>query len=123
MKIALTIGFLLFCSNLYAEIPDHIGIQCIMGEARGEGLIGMTAVAEVLRKRGNTNGMYGCEAKFSEPRWVYNLAKRAWYNSRNTNYSRGATHFESKDFKRPVWSSKMVVVAEIKKHIFYKERK
>lgn len=122
MKTGLTIVFLFFYSQVYAEIPESKAIHCLMGEARGEGLIGMTAVGEVLRKRGNTNGMYGCKAKFREPEWVYSLAKRAWADSRSSSYSKGATHFESSDFKRPSWSNKMLVVAKVGKHIFYKER-
>lgn len=122
MKLVSTIVFLLFCTQIYAEIPENKAIHCLMGEARGEGLIGMTAVGEVLRKRGNTNGMYGCDSSFKEPKWVYDLAKRAWADSRSSSYSKGATHFESSDFKRPKWASKMLVVAKIGKHIFYKER-
>lgn len=118
--IILIILFMLITNISYAEINEETAIHCLMGEARGEGLIGMTAVGEVLRKRRTTNGMYGCKAKFREPKWVYNLAKRAWTDSRSSSYSNGATHFESEDFKRPNWADKMLVVAKIGKHIFYK---
>ena len=42
------------CQPTWAEIDSATAVNCIMGEARGESLEGMTAVAEVLRKRKST---------------------------------------------------------------------
>jgi len=106
-----------------SDIPHKQAIRCLMGEARGEGLTGMVAVGEVLRRRNTTKGMYGCQAEFKSPQWVYDLAAKAWAISETSNITNGATHFESTDFPVPYWAKDMKLVAHIGKHKFYKEKK
>ena len=91
-----------------------------MGEARGEGKIGLQMIGEVLRRRGTTQGMYGCDAKFKEPKWVWDMAEQAWKDSEFSNLTKDATNFESTDFPIPYWAKGMKVTARHKKHIFYK---
>ena len=105
-----------------ANSQDEIEIHCIMGEARGEGLIGMTAIAEAMRNRGTLKGVYGCKATFSEPNWVWRIARQAWLDSYDSNLTKGATHWESTDFVIPYWVKAMDITVTIGKHVFYKEK-
>lgn len=109
-------------SSFGAEIPEAVAIKCLMGEARGEGQRGMQLVGEVLRRRGNTQGMYGCNAKFNAPEWVRVKAKKAWADSAKSNITNRATHFESIKFETPYWAKSMDVVYKFKNHVFYKEK-
>ena len=121
--LALLLTFMLVGSFALADdIPAKHAIKCIMGEARGESFEGQVAVAEVIRRRGKLVGIYGCSyATYTEAEWKE--AERAWKKSRYTNYSKGATHFESIDFKKPYWSKNMKLVTTIGKHQFYLEKK
>jgi hypothetical protein len=122
MKVAIGILSLLIIIYLIAAIhSENKIIHCLLGEARGEGLVGMTAVAEVIRNRGGTHGIYGCSKHFKVERRIRDLAQRAWRDSRRSNYVQGATHFHSTDFKAPYWASKIQIVRRIGRHIFYKE--
>lgn len=111
---------ILMSGSAYAEIPADLAVQAIMGEARGETLLGKTAVAEALRNRGHLRGVYGLKASFNEPEWVWEQARKAWQESSKTNLVKGADHWESTDFKTPYWAKNMVVTAHIGKHKFYK---
>jgi spore germination cell wall hydrolase CwlJ-like protein len=83
----------------------------------------MTAVAEVIRRRGSLRGIYGLNAPHvdKEPSWVWTQAKKAWDDSATSDITHGATHFESTDFKTPYWTKGMKEVAHIGKHKFYKK--
>ena len=109
-------------SAIASEIPDAVAVRCLMGEARGEGRIGMQAVGEVLRRRGSTVGVYGCKAKIIEPERIWSEGKHAWRDSASSNLTNHATHFESIDFKVPKWAKGMIETVQIKKHKFYKEK-
>ena len=132
-KTVCGIGLLIaFCSILgtaYAqgvELDEGLAVRAIIGEASGEGLKGMTAVAEAIRNRGYLRGVYGANAKHvdKEPRWVWELAREAWLNSRVTNLVKGADHWENtKVFGEPYWAKSMIKTAEIGSHSFYKEKK
>lgn len=115
---------------------DDQAIQCILGESRGEIYYGQVAVAEVLRRRGGTLGFYGAssirekdghfyaiengQAKLL-PDKVVNKARKAWAESKTSDWSRGATHFEGDAFKRPYWSKGMILTAHIGSQQFFKE--
>jgi len=108
-----------------AEIKEDIAIRCIVGESANQGYKGMLAVANVLRNRGGTAGVYGCKSKLykTEPKWVLKLAKKAWLESRTNDITHGATHFENiKAFGVPYWAEDMVVTFKHKDHVFYKEQ-
>ena len=113
---------LLVVTPAYA-MDAKTGIRCLMGEARGESFECQVATAEVIRTRNSTQGIYGCKAQINEPAWVWDRAERAWKQSETSNLSKGATHFESTDFKTPYWVNGMVLVAHVGKHKFYKEKK
>jgi len=109
----------------FAEVNDSKAVRAIIGEASSEGYDGMLAVACAIRNRGTLQGVYGVNAKHvdNEPKWVWDIAERAWHNSLTNDVTKGATHWESTDFKVPYWAKDMVVTYTYKKHVFYKELK
>ena len=109
------------------EITEKQAVKCILGEARGESYKSMVAHAETIRNRGHLRGVYGCRAKitrddglFIRRRGIDTAARMAWLESKKTNLTRGATHWESTDFKKPSWAYKMIETAHIGKTRFYK---
>lgn len=116
--LKLTLAFSILSSPAFAEDITN----CVLGEASGEGYLGMVAVAEAIRNRGTLKGVYGCKAKFvkNEPEWVFILARKAILEAKTSNLTNGATHWESVDFKRPYWADSMVETVQIGKHVFYK---
>ena len=127
--IVMLFMILMFKSNAEgATIPDDVGVQCIMGEARGEGYDGLLAHAYALRNRGRTQGVYGCGAKFKEPNWVWNRARRAWNYSKDypeNDTTRGATHWGStivdKKWIRRMELNGFILTATVMNTKFYKE--
>lgn len=118
--ISLVFLILSFQSISYAKISDEEAIHCLLGEARNQGLAGMQAVGEVLRRRGSSDGFYGCKSEFNEPEKIWGVARLAWDLSEESNISNGAMYFESVDFKAPYWSNDKKIVAEIGKHRFWR---
>lgn len=108
-----------------AVIPE-LAVRAIIGEAAGEPYIGKVALAEAIRNRGNLNGVYGLNRESfisAQPKWVHEQAKKAWKESANSNHVKGASFWESTDFKTPKWSKGMTETAHIGKHKFYREVK
>lgn len=106
-----------------AEIPQDKAVHILVGEAANQGFIGMVCVGEVLRHKGSTRGFYGLNAKHSahEPKWVWNMAKKAWLASKTTNYTKYADHFENLKLDTPYWVKNCIKTFQWKDHIFYKE--
>ena len=100
-------------------------VPCIVGEASGQSYQEQVAIAEALRNRNSTRGVYGCTAKHNskEPAWVWARCKKAWLESSKTNLVKGADHWESTNFKIPSWASKMTVTAQVGSTKFYKSKK
>jgi Zn ribbon nucleic-acid-binding protein len=134
------LGFLLAftlcgCDVVFAQ-PDEWAIKAILGEGEDQGIEGMTALGEAIRNRGTLNGVYGFKAvvvkngkyyrktkkglrQISD--YVVKNAKQAWNDSENTDYVRGADHWENiKEFGVPYWANTKVKTATIKDHAFYK---
>lgn len=120
---------MIFCLNTspaHADVSAHNAIQTIVGEASGQGLDGMIAVGEVLRRRGSVKGFYGFKAmeKRKEPQAQWDMAKIAWERSRTSNLTRGATLFENIEafgFPKSWNKSKVKFVTKIKDHSFFRE--
>lgn len=116
-------------TDSFASISPTTAKDAIVAESASEGLRGMTAVAEVIRRRGHLKGLYGLRRKAfiqSQPKWVHDQAMRAWKESANTNLTKGATLYENIDdfgFPKKWDKSKVVKVAKIGKHTFYREIK
>lgn len=101
------------------EIDDTLAVRAIIGEASGEGYQGMLAVAVGIRNRNTLQGVYGLKTRHKEPKWVWDMARKAWKESEYNRIHSG-THWESIDFPKPKWTDKMRIVYRYKKHIFYK---
>lgn len=111
------------CRPAFAEIPESQAIRAIIGESSNQGYVGMLAVAEAIRNRGHLKGVYGLKSPHvdNEPQWVFNLAKKAWGESKTTNLVKGADHWENiKAFGVPPWAKTMTKTVTIKDHAFYK---
>ena len=108
----------------FAEVDESQAIRAIIGEASGEGYNGMLAVACAIKNRGTLKGVYGVKAKHvdKEPKWVWDLARKAWKESASKDITNGATHWESTDFDVPYWAKSMTISCVIGKHIFYKQK-
>ena len=98
-------------------------LACGIGEASNQGVKGMQAVFEVLRRRGDSKGFYGCDSGLidKEPAWVLKQAQEAWIASADSNITKDATHFEAvKAFGTPYWAKNMKKTAVIGDHSFYR---
>lgn len=121
--LLLIILFVSFTSPAFADVTDRLAVMAIMGEASNQGYEGMVAVGEAIRNRGNLKGVYGVNARHihKEPKWVWDMALRAWKDSERSNLVKGADHWENiKAYGKPYWAKKMIETARIKDHVFYK---
>ena len=118
----------------HTSIKESLAIACILGESRLEymkhGYSSLLAVAEALRNRGTTQGVYGCKVNLTKEmayiklKGVDIMAKKAWEESKYSNLVNGATHWENiTAFGKPSWAKKMKQTAKIGNHVFYKEIK
>lgn len=106
-----------------AEVKESDAINIIVGEAANQGFNGMVAVAEVIRRRNSTEGLYGLNAHHnaqeSKSTWI--MAEKAWKTSKTSNLTHGADHFENiKAFGMPVWTEYCHETVEIKDQAFFK---
>lgn len=106
-------------------IPDALAVRAIIGESSDQGYKGMLAVACGIRNRGTLRGVYGVNANHvdKEPKWVWDLAKKAWSESENNRIHTG-THWENINaFGTPDWAKEMKMVYKYKEHVFYRKEK
>lgn len=121
------ISLFLISPNVFAyptPLTEDAALRVIIGEAANQDLRGMICVAEVLRRRGTIKGFYGYHAKHiaREPKSTWKLAKQAWEQSKSTNYTNGADHFENiRHFSKPWWAKHFEKTYEYKDHVFYKD--
>ena len=124
-------GIMLFicwsCDEVFADkIPEDLAVRCIIGEAANQGDHGMLVLAEALRNRGTTKGVYGCSASHvvRQPEWVFKKALKAWRESAYSNHTNGATNWENINaFGTPYWAKSMIKTYEYKDHVFYRSVK
>lgn len=117
------------------RINDDDAVYAIFGEARNQSLDGMTAVGEVIRRRGSLKGFEGLIAakegielglmpNTKSNRDAFEMAVIAWKRSEHTNLSCGATLFENIyafGFPKSWDREKVICVAQIGDHWFFKE--
>jgi hypothetical protein len=99
-------------------------IQAIIGEAAGEPYQTKLAIAGALRNRGTLEGVRGVLNQRmiqAQPKWVWAQASQAWAQSATNDLSNGGTFFESRNFKRPLWSIGMKQTAVVGKFTFWKK--
>lgn len=112
-----------------AEISKTQAVKIIIAEASILDLRGMQGVAEVIRRRPKSAFSSTKRPDFEEfvashPKKIWDRAEKAWKLSEHSNITNGATLYENiKDFGFPkTWDkSKVVKVAKIGKHTFYRE--
>lgn len=116
---------LLICSNVWAAVPDKSAVLAIIGEAENQGADGMLAVACAIRNRGTLKGVYGVKAprvvKGLYSKKTYQMAEKAWNDSKRVDVTNGATHWENiKAFGKPYWVASMRETYRLKDHVFYR---
>lgn len=102
---------------------DENAIRAIVGEAEDQGYDGMLAVACGIRNRGNLKGVIGFKSKRPDkaPQWVWDNAKRAWFESRMIDTVQGAQYWENVEaFGTPPWIDDVVKTVKIGDHQFYR---
>ena len=110
---------------LHSYAADEIAT--IVGEAGGEGLRGMQAVANVIYNRQQAHlplTFYGERNPVvqRQPARVFAQARDAW-TRRTQDITEGATHFENVEaFGTPAWAQHMTVTARIGRHTFYRSK-
>lgn len=128
IDIVMVISVLLFpASILFAwampkTITETQAAQAIYGEAGGEDYTGKLAVACAIRNRGTLRGVVAATKvpiqQIPRDAWIECLM--AWHQSAKKDITRGATHWESTDFKTPTWAYTMMETFRHGKHVFYK---
>lgn len=113
-----------------AEIPNDLAVRAVLGEARGDGYDGMSAVAHAIRNRGHLRGVYGKDAAMPDlTPGMWQLASKAWFESEDgADPTRGADHWFSEadlvklERTRPKWFLRLEPVVKIGGNTFYKRR-
>jgi len=118
--------------------------RTIYGEARGEGVKGMQAVANVIMNRVKAGGWYGASVKdvvlkpYQFSCWNENDPNRLIIKNANQaqlkqareiaekvisgelpDITAGATHYYAKSISAPYWTKSMKKVATVGSHYFY----
>ena len=127
--IILLIIAVCFTKSCFAEVNDSQAIWAIIGEASGEGYLGMLDVASGIRARGTLKGVYGLNAPHikNEPQWVWKLAHKAWevseYSPTHKGDHWGSIKYDKKWLAKMEANKKYTKVHSRGNHIFYKEGK
>lgn len=125
-----SLAFICYCIDdaWPSDIEEATAVRCIIGEAGNQGDHGMLVLAEALRNRGTTKGVYGCAASHidREPAWVFEKARKAWRDSATTNFTNGA-NFWGSNLVDGKWIKRMELTMtktyEYRDHQFFKEVK
>lgn len=144
LVILIALHFVSLLSVSAATYGQQVVAGVLMGEAEGEGIKGMYAVAEVIRKRADLKGLsplaivkeprqFSCLNKLTPPQlirkhWRKKLWKQAvfiaqiLYNQpqKMTNYTKGATHYAT---FTPTWAKDRKPTVIIGRHIFWDLKK
>ena len=106
-------------------IDDNLAVRAIVGESSNQGGRGMLAVACAIRNRRTLDGVMGLKAHHikTEPRWVWQRARRAWADSLKGDITGGAVSWENeRAFGKPYWARYMRRTVQIGDHVFYAPR-
>lgn len=137
-RMILTLIVLTLSGNAYCSIDANKAVMACMGEAEGEDQTGKIAMMEALRNRGTLKGVYGYKAIKLINGDYYRITPRkrklsnatvkacqaAWFDSKHTNYVKGATSWEAiETFGKPKWYKDMIVTTKIGNHTFMKPRR
>ena len=92
----LAIGWLAWLTPLkLSAVSTYSATNAIVGEAAGCPFEVKLAIASAIRNRGTLRGVYGTRAAHNryEPRWVWADARKAWLESAQRDYAKGARFF------------------------------
>lgn len=102
---------------------EQLFVQAIVGEASGEGILGMQILAAALRNRGTLDGVYGVNAQHisTETEETWKIARQAWELSKIYDLSKGADSWYSKeDLAKKGPPKGKIEVLRYKNMIYYK---
>ena len=124
LGIVLTAGIMLNCIHPSDMIEKKPAIRACIGEAANLGYNGMLNVAVGIRNRGTLDGVHGLKAEHidKEPKWVWDMAEKAWNDSRYNRFHTG-TYWGSMVYDKK-WIKRMekagyTLVYQDKEHKFY----
>ena len=144
IKLLSTISLALFMSPMAQPlVPTHneADFRCMVAtlyhEARGEGVIGMEAVASVIMNRAKQTRKSVCSIVYERKQFSWTHVtkdKRIKGNIRDilsithkalsgvlVDVTGGATFYHT-IYVKPFWAKHKVLTVQINKHIFYKEK-
>jgi spore germination cell wall hydrolase CwlJ-like protein len=144
LKIAIGMAMLIASSidtpppPTYSTAEFKCMVDNLYHEARGEGVLGLSAVASVVMNRAMATGKDVCDVVYKHKQfsWTHNpkpiasndnlhnifvVAGKA-LSGQLTDVTQGATHYHATHVK-PKWAKAMRKVVIINNHIFYKETK
>lgn len=108
--VTMAVATPLVLGHSQGRIDSVRAVNAIIGEAEGEGYMGMLAIACAIRNRGHLRGVYGEKSsrvlgKKYSPKTL-ELAKKAWKESAVKDITNGADHWGGKAVDE-AWIAKM----------------
>ena len=124
-----TVSWWLLIGWIVVYIPiSWLPVQVIIGEASDQGFAAMIGVGEVIRRRDDFEAFTALKKDFvsfsrNESFWTRRKAEAAWFFSRFTNLTHGATHFENvRRFGPPPWIHEMTQTTKLSDLTFFKKK-
>lgn len=112
------------CVEVFGQkIPE---VDCIIGEASGEGAAGMVAIGQAIKNRGTIKGVAGCHAKHNryESQDTIDLARLTWLLLNHGIISGGIGDANSwgtqGDIDKNHMDEKCFMIVKIGSHYFFK---
>lgn len=122
----------------YSTAEFKCMVDNLYHEARGEGVLGLSAVASVVMNRATATGQDVCSVVYKHKQFSWTHSPKPIASKDNlhnifvvankalsgtlTDVTQGATHYHATHVK-PKWAKAMRKVVIINNHIFYKETK
>jgi spore germination cell wall hydrolase CwlJ-like protein len=116
---------LILALSSFAFSPAELE-TCALGEARGEGVKGMTAIVQSINYRGTLSGVYGCKANLARVTKAERASAKQAVSLARTgpDIVIGADHWgnaaDVKIFRRSAWFKNCKQTAKIGNHYFFK---
>ena len=145
-QLKISIGLAMLIASSIGTIPpptySTAEFKCMVDnlyhEARGEGVLGLSAVASVVMNRATATGQDVCSVVYKHKQFSWTHSPKPIASKDNlhnifvvankalsgtlTDVTQGATHYHATHVK-PKWAKAMRKVVIINNHIFYKETK